>query len=382
MRNILPVALGTLLCCFVFIPALACVWDHDTLQMERQRFPSALEAIAGKFLRHSKEFYAWRAQDRIKKLAAQPDRLEWYDDLAVAQSKNGDHAKAIETMSRKEAIKPGLYETASNLGTFQFFNGQLDDSIVTIGRALSINPDAHFGREVYQKLLFEYLREKQVDGKFPLPLHTAERSVRGSSEGFAAYIRLRRFGASYTTEADREEMHRATKGVLGMMTFADHTQPILLEVLGDLLLANWEDDAKQLAARAYLKASYEVKDEKAREGYRSKVKMALIEQERVSTHDEAGEKHEIVEKQFRRELDEGERWYAAVYADEQRWIAEGVDVDAEFAKKYYILPEVSPATRVGVPPHYVIYSLATLGVLLAGGLAFAMIYFARRSRAA
>ena len=33
--------------------APACLWDRDTRAMERQRFPSVLEVITGKFLRHS-----------------------------------------------------------------------------------------------------------------------------------------------------------------------------------------------------------------------------------------------------------------------------------------------------------------------------------------
>lgn len=42
----------------VIAPALvACLWDYDTLAMERSRFPSTLELITGKFLRHSPEFY-------------------------------------------------------------------------------------------------------------------------------------------------------------------------------------------------------------------------------------------------------------------------------------------------------------------------------------
>jgi len=67
------------------------------LAMERQRFPSALELIAGKFLHHSKEFYRWRIADREKKLAADPENLAWYDDLAVACDKVGEHEKAIVT---------------------------------------------------------------------------------------------------------------------------------------------------------------------------------------------------------------------------------------------------------------------------------------------
>lgn len=49
--------------------ALACVWDYDTPKMERQRFPSALELITGKFPRHSPEFYEWRIRDREAKRA-------------------------------------------------------------------------------------------------------------------------------------------------------------------------------------------------------------------------------------------------------------------------------------------------------------------------
>ena len=45
-------------------PAAACLWDADTLPMERTLFPSVLELITGKFLRHSPEFYRWRVRDR------------------------------------------------------------------------------------------------------------------------------------------------------------------------------------------------------------------------------------------------------------------------------------------------------------------------------
>ena len=69
--------------------ALACAWDYDTLKMERQRFPSALELITGKFLRHSPEFYEWRIRDSEAKLAADPNNLAYLDDLAVAYDKVG-----------------------------------------------------------------------------------------------------------------------------------------------------------------------------------------------------------------------------------------------------------------------------------------------------
>jgi hypothetical protein len=40
--------------------ASACLWDSDTLAVEKSRFPGLAEILAGKFPRHSREFYEWR----------------------------------------------------------------------------------------------------------------------------------------------------------------------------------------------------------------------------------------------------------------------------------------------------------------------------------
>ena len=59
----------------VSLPQLqACLWDHDTLLVERGRFPQTLELITGKFLRHSTEFYRWRIADRERQIfSADPE---------------------------------------------------------------------------------------------------------------------------------------------------------------------------------------------------------------------------------------------------------------------------------------------------------------------
>jgi hypothetical protein len=103
--------------------ALACLWDSETLKQERSRFPSTLELITGKFLRHSPAFYEWRIKDRLEKLKTDPKNVGLYDDIAVAYEKLGQHDKAIETILAKEEIQPGLYETYSNLGTFYILAG-------------------------------------------------------------------------------------------------------------------------------------------------------------------------------------------------------------------------------------------------------------------
>jgi tetratricopeptide (TPR) repeat protein len=138
------------------IATFACIWDHDTLQSEKFRFPDTLELITGKFLRHSKEFYHWRIQDRTTRLKADPTNTSLLDDLAVAYEKTDNHEKAIEIAIEIEKIKPGRYETAANLGTFYLHSGKFKDGLEQIEKAIKINPDAHFGREIYQKILVDY----------------------------------------------------------------------------------------------------------------------------------------------------------------------------------------------------------------------------------
>src|SRR5262245_8534092 len=137
--------------------AFACLWDYDTIKMERSRFPGTLELITGKFLRHSPEFYQWRITNRLKRLEADPSNALLLDDLAVAYDKTGQHEKAIETALKTEQLHPGRYETASNLATFLFHAGRPEEGIPHVDRALKINPNAHFGREKYQKFLTEYV---------------------------------------------------------------------------------------------------------------------------------------------------------------------------------------------------------------------------------
>jgi tetratricopeptide (TPR) repeat protein len=128
----------------------ACLWDHDTLAMERQRFPSVLELITGKFLRHSPEFYVWRVEDRKRRLEQDPNNLALLDDLGVAYDKLGQHDLALATVKRAEMLNEGRYETLANRATFEFHAGRLKEGMPYLDKALQINPAAHFNRERYQ----------------------------------------------------------------------------------------------------------------------------------------------------------------------------------------------------------------------------------------
>jgi tetratricopeptide (TPR) repeat protein len=319
--------------------AFACLWDYDTLQMERMRFPGVLEIITGKFVRHSRAYYEWRIGDRQKKLEAKPGDPALTDDLAVAYVKLGRPEEGIAVLEPVLAANPQRYETISNLGTLLFFAGKLDESKEHIRRALEINSDAHFGRERFQLLLTEYLQQSE-HAKLGVMSAVERYTPRERPEGFARYVLEAKYGAGSLDNAHQlsteqlDELRAATKGVLGMMHFADHRSPILLEALGDLLLSGqMEANSTQLAARAYLRAAKLTDDSPASERFRE------MSEEAIANHFDFDKNanHEPfnLQQQLATEVAEADAWFAVIEAKENEWIAAGADVDAEFSSLYY-----------------------------------------------
>ena len=247
-----------------------CGWDADTIAMEKRTFPSVHELITGKFLQHSQAFYYWRVNDRMEKIQLFPDSLNYYDDLAWALNKVGQPEKGVEVMLQKEKNSPGLYETYANLGTCYIHCNQYEKGLPYIKKAIKINPNAHFGREIYQQHLVEYvLSKKDKAGNFSLPLGT-------KNDNFYHYLKKHQFKG-----ATQDEIAKAVKGVGGMMKFSNHNSPILLEALGDLLSqANVGVDpgAGHLSSRAYLKASFLVKDETQQKAFKKKTQQEIEKQ--------------------------------------------------------------------------------------------------------
>lgn len=234
----------TILLLIVLMPAplAACLWDSDTLaehrrlEEEHEQFSTVvLNLIIGKFRRHSQSMYEWRIADRKKRLIEEPQNVALYDDLAVAYEKTGQINIAIETILKKDEISPGLYETHANLGTFYIHAGRLEEGLKELKKAIEINPSAHFGREISQILLVEYVLSKTTNGKLQLPM--SPHSNVGATYGFGSYImESRRREAGWTDDGFREESKNAIEGILGMMRFGSYDSPVLLEALSDLLM--------------------------------------------------------------------------------------------------------------------------------------------------
>lgn len=326
--------------------ARACYWDRDTLATERARFPGVAELIAGAFARHSPEFYRWRAADRRRRLAADDvpadQRLAWTDDLAVALSKLEEHDAAIALLRGSLERDPDRYETHANLGTALIHAGELTDGLTHLRRAIEINPDAHFGREIVQQRLVEYVLEVRKRrpglplrdddaGAAAMLLRDLDARVRQQLAPLDLWLPRALFetrGFAKFAEDHGLTREQALAGLTGMMKFGDPDSPVLLEALGDVLL--WDHqvkrDGKRLAARAYLKAAANTPTPIARLWYRARAALTLVGHRNLTLTK--------VERSFADELRKGARLTARVAADEARWIANGEDPEDRFEKTY------------------------------------------------
>ena len=351
----------------VCLLGLFCLWDYETIQMEKVRFPGAAELIAGEFRRHSPEFYQWRIEDRLKKIESHPDDLSLLDDLAVSYEKSGQTDLAIQTMLDKDKRQPGLYETHANLGTFYIHDGQLEKGLAEIRKAIEINPDAHFGREVYQQYLVEYLiASRNEDGQLHLPLDNEIAHYQPT--GFATFVVKKEFPEAAKVEyvgsnpEYRKAMEPAIKGVLGMMRFGNFDSPILLEAFAHLVMFN-EDQPKQLAARALVKASWETSDVALKEKYLAMANEAIEMQARADLKD--------IEIDLRQEIQAGDDYFAGITENEKSWIAAGKDVEAEYAKVYFHEPSdlnFAAAKRSAYLKRFMPFFF--IGLVFIGGWAF------------
>lgn len=331
----------------LFFMATPCGWDWDTIKMEKQKFPHVHELITGKFLRHSQEFYYWRVKNRSELVQLYPDSLHYYDDLAWALDKTGAHEKAEEILLKKDKIRPGLYETEANLGTVLIHSGKLREGLIHIKKAIEINPNAHFGREIYQQYLVEYvLLHQDSTGKTELPLG----KIGDNFYHFLYRISMRDSIQQGSTK--EKEISKAIKGVAGMMKFGNYESPILLEALGDLLNASQTGEYKgagHLAARAYAKAGLKFEG-KRKEAYEKLAKYSIehtympetiirrMDENRIPPVDLTGSytyTYKKLERAIKLETEMANQWFEEIKSNEIQWIKSGINPDSAFAAYYY-----------------------------------------------
>ena len=296
--------------------------------------------LVGRFAHHSKRFHRWRIKDRLRKLRKEPKQLKWYDDLAVSYDKLGRQKKAIQVMHKKRKYQKKSYETYANLGTFYIHQAvfkkrtkSFPKGLRLLKKAVKMNPDAHFGREIYQILLVEYIMQQKRSSR----RQKAPKFALG--DGFAKYVlaqknKERSFVAQqHFPQQSYALRDAAIRGILGMMRFGHYRSPVLLAALGSLLSKEYGPQGKRMAARAFLKASYETRSRKQRRLLKRRARALLFSQNDLSSW----KRHldwRAFEQNFRKEIRVGQVFSQHIRKNERKWLRTKQDPELTFAKTY------------------------------------------------
>lgn len=170
---------------------LGCLWDRDTLTDDARGRMGVAKVIVGWFDRNPDRYYELRLERVLGELENSPEGLELYDDAAVALDRLHRSEKAIALMKRKAQVMRSFdpvkhkkllwehkYRYLANLGTFHVHHwlgllpgaraGQLhhlQKAEELISAAIDHNPDAHWGREVYQLKVIQALLVRNTSKK-------------------------------------------------------------------------------------------------------------------------------------------------------------------------------------------------------------------------
>ncbi len=309
--------------------AHACRWDHDTLAEERARMPGVHEAVIGFMPVHSRAYDEWRIADRLKRLEKLPAetelRLPLYDDLSVSYDRLGQQTEAIAVLEDSLKIDSDRYETLSNMGTVLVHAGRLDEGLDYLRKAITINPDAHFGRERYQILIIEWARPTLTEDGWMPPEQ--------EFHDYLSDIEDRKVEVK-SVDADCVSDEEATKAILGMLRFGQSDSPILLTALGSILHATMcenllEFGQQRLAARAYLRAAEHAESLNWTDlatHDRNRAEGALAWQEKITW--------EQLQINYSAEREQAIALQKAVEADELAWIEAGKPVDDLYHEKW------------------------------------------------
>ena len=149
--------------------------------------------------------------------------LEDYSDYGAKLIYLGRYAEAKHVFFSIEKKNPGLYATASNIGTLYELTGQLDSALVWIKRSMVLNPDSHFGSEWIHVKILE--AKKAAKGNVD---YFKTHSILGLDFGSNEEPRI-----NTKTDLDKTEQHLYHQ-LCERMSFVRPTDPVVAQLLFDL----------------------------------------------------------------------------------------------------------------------------------------------------
>ncbi|HEV7402390.1 MAG TPA: tetratricopeptide repeat protein [Chthoniobacteraceae bacterium] len=124
-------------------PAWACMNDYNPNSAALVRSHALMTQLG-----EHHETEAWPVRrDRLRKLLAAGGDYTVKNDLATTLAHTGEATESVRLLEEIEVEKPGLYRTASNLGTAYELAGDDQKALEWIRRGIERDPTSHGGTE-------------------------------------------------------------------------------------------------------------------------------------------------------------------------------------------------------------------------------------------
>jgi hypothetical protein len=204
------------------------------------RFAMVHDVLHDRYPRHGKAYYQERNRQILAQLAAEAkggvltpaERDSLIDDLGVGYDQLGQPDEGARVLRQKlqDQLQRGLegralYTTYANLGTFIIHANmaqarlgraasaeQVGEGLGFIRKAIEVNPEAHFGREMWQAVLAEFLLAAA---------HKPELLLQFDMVGNALGAPIRPFPASAATRFARQPAYEELARLVRASGFID-----------------------------------------------------------------------------------------------------------------------------------------------------------------
>lgn len=398
------------------------------------RYAMVHDVLHDRYPRHGNAYFQERNRRALGAIAKNkdaeglppPEQFGLIDDLGVGLDSIGESAEAVRWLRLKLQAQEklghqgkALYTTYANLGTFiihgsaaKAMQGDKDaqqsvgEGLRYLNKAIAVNPEAHFGREVWQVHAAEFMlaasNDRSVLLKYDMNGNDLTEKYHGSGAGRRLDTPMLRRVAAYLNNPHdpaeaaslRQTITHLGKahngggvpfdepclGIIGMWRLGGGASPQFALTLGEIMI---RVNQRQLAWTAYQRAIREAKRFSSNEEIRAKFIEHCQSRQQALGLDSA----EAIgrELQFEAELQIGQDYQRAYQKYEVEQIAAGADLDDPHFYDAFHAAHPSIATPVGDADFLAVEELSPQAiswlVFAAGGGIFAAgIYLFLRRR--
>jgi tetratricopeptide (TPR) repeat protein len=234
---------------FGALPALACINVYGTdLQGKKVNVDALLGDALVEALTDT-DTINWRIKRNELWAKGAKATLQERNDYAAALMHTGDAAAALDLLLKIEKENPGLYQTATNLGTAYELSGDNARALQWIREGIRRNPDSHYATEWLHVLILEtklnIAREPRwLETHSILAMGFGSATVPNRPSRFPRGNDGKPLDAQQTKEAIYTQMHER-------LQFVKPPEPIVGDILFDYANLLMRTDALENAKAVY-----------------------------------------------------------------------------------------------------------------------------------